>query len=233
MASEQATHTLESLELARGIESARLGATLEQVAALNCETPEDEIGYRAANFSDPNGKQLAYIDARYVMDVLDREVGPVNWSSSYVTNSDGSVECTISVNLKGYGSISKTDVGVPSKIEPAKGAYSDAFKRAAVHFGIARDLYDERMSETPAPAPQPVAAAPAVAQQTIAQATAGGEAPTGEAPAPQGETVQSWVCPIHGNGRIQPAGVSKRTGKPYSAFWVCDEPGCRQTGGNA
>lgn len=220
-----------------------LGATLEQLKGLNCETPEDEIGYRPANFKDPQGKQLAYVDARYVMDVLDDKVGPHNWSNRYLRNEDGSVECTITIRMADGDYIAKTDVGVPSTIEPVKGAYSDAFKRAAVHFGIARDLYDERIADNPTAAPvaavapaaaaaaaNPAAMVPAAApaQQTIAEATAAGaEAPAAEA------TVANWVCPIHGTGRIQPAGVSKRTGKAYAAFWVCTERGCDQTGGNA
>lgn len=230
---------LDSLRKENEVIAAGLGATPAQVAALNCETPEDEIGYRPANFRDPQGKQLAYVDARYVMDVLDREVGPTNWGTEYNVHADGSVECTIFVNMRGFGQIRKTDVGVPSTIEPVKGAYSDAFKRAAVHFGIARDLYDERMAEAPAAAPaapQPVAASPApVAQQaTISEATTAAPDAAAAAPEPAAEApVASWVCPIHGTGRIQPAGVSKRTGKAYSAFWVCDTPGCRQTGGNA
>ena len=221
----------DTLEQERETEALKAGATIENVKALNCETPEDEIGYRPANFKDPNGKQLAYVDARYVMDVLDREVGATNWEASYLRHDDGSVECTIVVTLKGGGYVRKADVGVPSTIEATKGAYSDALKRAAVHFGIARDLYDERMAESPSvPAAAPAAAAP---QQTIATATAGAAAPTGEAPVTPDEPGQGWVCPIHGSGRIQPAGVSKRTGKAYGAFWVCDQPGCRQTGGDA
>jgi len=231
---------LDALREQNELIAAGLGATPEQVAALNCETPEDEIGYRPADFRNPGGKQLAYVDARYVMEVLDREVGPTNWYTEYIKHDDGSVECTLSINLRGFGAVRKTDVGTASTIEPVKGAYSDAFKRAAVHFGIARDLYDERADTpaAPAPAPAPQAAAPAAApaqQATISEATAPAPDAAAAAPAePAAEQkVASWVCPIHGTGRVQPAGVSKRTGKAYSAFWVCDTPGCRQTGGNA
>ena len=35
------------------------------------------------------------------------------------------------------------------------------------------------------------------------------------------------VCPIHRlPWRSVPAGVSKRTGRPYDAFLACPEPGC-------
>ena len=30
-------------------------------------------------------------------------------------------------------------------------------------------------------------------------------------------------CPVHGPWRAVPAGISKNTGKPYPAFWACDQ----------
>ena len=30
-------------------------------------------------------------------------------------------------------------------------------------------------------------------------------------------------CPVHGPWRAVPAGTSKSTGKPYPAFWACDQ----------
>jgi len=36
-------------------------------------------------------------------------------------------------------------------------------------------------------------------------------------------------CPVHEVGwNLIPAGVSKRTNKPYNAFWTCPEMGCDQ-----
>lgn len=35
-----------------------------------------------------------------------------------------------------------------------------------------------------------------------------------------------WTCPQHGTVRTVPGGVSKKTGKPYSAFLVCGEQEC-------
>ena len=31
-----------------------------------------------------------------------------------------------------------------------------------------------------------------------------------------------WTCPVHGTGHWIPAGISKKTGKPYAAFRACD-----------
>lgn len=39
------------------------------------------------------------------------------------------------------------------------------------------------------------------------------------------------VCPVCGMGEIKqiPAGVSKKTGKEYNAFWACSNRTCKQT----
>lgn len=42
------------------------------------------------------------------------------------------------------------------------------------------------------------------------------------------ESGSDWVCPTHGGSRVVPAGVSKRTGKPYPAFKVCVRQDCDQ-----
>ena len=45
--------------------------------------------------------------------------------------------------------------------------------------------------------------------------------------APQAATAD--VCPIHGTPwKVVPAGVSKKTGKPYDAFRACSTQGCDQ-----
>jgi hypothetical protein len=50
------------------------------------------------------------------------------------------------------------------------------------------------------------------------------------APAPVFAPLE-WVCPIHGQSKTVPAGVSQRTGKPYSAFIACPEMGCNEKPG--
>ena len=37
-----------------------------------------------------------------------------------------------------------------------------------------------------------------------------------------------WQCPQHHSSKVVPAGVSKKSGKPYQAFVVCGEQGCEQ-----
>lgn len=90
------------------------------------------------------GQLLAYVDARTVMERLD--ILDPQWSAEHgapieMTAPSGQtvsgVPCRLTVN-----GVTRTDVGVPSDMEPVKGAYSDALKRCAVHFGIGRELYE-------------------------------------------------------------------------------------------
>lgn len=39
----------------------------------------------------------------------------------------------------------------------------------------------------------------------------------------------SWVCPVHQQVKVVPAGVSTKTGKPYSSFKACPVPNCGHT----
>jgi len=82
---------------------------------------------------------VAYIDARDVMDLLDRAVGIENWRDSY--RREGSLICKLELRIGGEW-VAKEDTGVPSPFEGEKGEFSDAFKRAAVKWGIGRFLYD-------------------------------------------------------------------------------------------
>jgi len=84
---------------------------------------------------------LKYIDARQVMDKFDDVVGPENWSDSY-KEVKGNVYCTISIKVEEEW-VSKSDCGTESNFEAEKGEASDAFKRAAVKWGIGRFLYED------------------------------------------------------------------------------------------
>ena len=92
------------------------------------------------------GMKFDYITARQVQDRLDKVLGPGHWSTRYrlIDPNGPAVECTLTI----FG-VSKADIGYSNnpdaehETEPLKAAYSDAFKRAAVHFGIGRFLYGE------------------------------------------------------------------------------------------
>lgn len=102
----------------------------------------DEIDWRVGATFDRNsakwGMLLGYIDSRLAMEKLDL-LDPA-WSTRMepvTLNGESGVRCTLTVN-----GVSREDVGTASQTEPLKGAFSDALKRAAVHFGIGRELYD-------------------------------------------------------------------------------------------
>lgn len=80
---------------------------------------------------------VAYVDARQVAIRLDEVVGPENWANNYDPETGlGTIGIKIAEEW-----VFKSDVGTESNIEKIKGRASDAFKRAAVIWGIGRDLY--------------------------------------------------------------------------------------------
>jgi hypothetical protein len=132
--------------------------------ALSAPFKEDEIKIRPTDIRPKGAKNataqpLQYIDARLVMNRLDEVVGPENWEDKYeLLEASGAVVCTISIRIGDPGAyssqwLSKSDVGKESaqddKGDKVKAAFSDAFKRAAVKFGIGRHLYDEKLPRRP------------------------------------------------------------------------------------
>lgn len=101
-----------------------------------------DIRWRVSNTWDKGDKKMGmlvgYIDSRTAMDALDAL--DANWSSKMepiTLAGESGIRCTLIVN-----GVAREDVGVVSNIDALKGAFSDALKRAAVHFGIGRELYE-------------------------------------------------------------------------------------------
>jgi len=102
---------------------------------------------------------LAYITARAVQQRLDAVCGPENWRLEeprvLEINGKSAFACglSISFNISEHDStqewITKWDVCEPTNIEPAKGGWSGAMKRAGAQWGIGRYLYylDETFAE--------------------------------------------------------------------------------------
>jgi len=88
------------------------------------------------------GQVVAYIDARLVQDRLDTVVGPGEWTFEWepIVVEKGDVQ--VAKGTLTIHGVAKSDVGTASNFEASKGCVSDALKRAAVHFGIGRYLYD-------------------------------------------------------------------------------------------
>ena len=103
-----------------------------------------EIPYkwRVQSFSKhkPQATCVAYIDSRDVQDVLDKYC---NWSDRYYS-VNGMLFCEITIYADGI-EYKRSDAGSESNVEAQKGQSSDAFKRAAVKFGIGRFLYSKKM----------------------------------------------------------------------------------------
>jgi hypothetical protein len=114
---------------------------------LNNLKKEIPYKFKPGRMNNKTGKQspeMAYIDARDVMDLLDEVCGQDGWQSDYKV-LDGKMYAGIGINV---GSLTqplwvwKWDMGVESDFEAEKGEASDAFKRAAVKWGVGRFLYD-------------------------------------------------------------------------------------------
>jgi hypothetical protein len=182
---------------------------------LHAGTPAEERKVR----NGPGGRPLTYVDARYVQKTLDEIVGSANWQTEFSMGDGGKVSCRIGIRVafrEGIEWVWKGDGAGATDIEGDKGSFSDAFKRAGVAWGIARDLYGE--DPVPAPVAQPQQAQP-VPQEPVQQAQ-----PVQGAP---GAVLYQDIdaadrCPEHGiPWTVKPGGTS-RAGKAYNAFWKCD-----------
>lgn len=103
----------------------------------------ERISWRvgSTNADKTKGMALAYIDARDVMDRLDLVCGPAGWERRH-PHVDKTTTCEIAIWIEGRGWIVKSDGAGDTQVEAEKGSLSDAFKRAAVNWGIGRYLYE-------------------------------------------------------------------------------------------
>ena len=119
---------------------------------LEAPFPEDAVSWRvgATNakklgvkpWEATKGIALAYIDARDVMERLDSVVGAGNWQCRYPLASGSLLICEIGILPQGATEfIWKANGAGDTDVEADKGKCSDAFKRAAVLWGIGRYLY--------------------------------------------------------------------------------------------
>jgi hypothetical protein len=127
----------------------------EILSALAEPFPPEDVSWRVGTVSKDKSKgmALAYIDSRDVQARLDRVVGHL-WQDEIVVQPNGLVCCRIGIymdgqwiwRMDGTAALSERTYDDGIKGEQAremdhKGAASDAFKRAAVKWGIGRYLY--------------------------------------------------------------------------------------------
>jgi hypothetical protein len=132
---------------------------------MNLQNLKREIPYKYKPQSVKYGKAImvSYIDARDAQDLLDEVVGPDNWQSDYkvinenlyagigirMIRTDDTKSNNNVITHERTEWVWKWDCGVESNQEAEKGEASDAFKRAAVQWGIGRFLYRLGVIELP------------------------------------------------------------------------------------
>jgi hypothetical protein len=172
---------------------------LELFAALAQPFEPDEVRVRPQG-----GRQLPYITARTVMNRLDDVLGPANWWDEYLPQ-EHSVICRLTIRLPDGTTLTKSDAGgyagMSDSGDDDKSGFSDAFKRAAVKFGVGRYLYRDgvprflRERVHPAPAagePHRAGASPLPSASPPPGPRAGAEDP-GTPPPQSGKALFAWI----------------------------------------
>lgn len=108
----------------------------------------EDIEWRVQNTTKDKekGMAVAYLTSRAIQKRLDDAVGPYNWKSEFKpwhqVEGKPSQICGLSIYDEARNEwITKWDGAENTDIESIKGGISDAFKRAAVLWGIGRYLY--------------------------------------------------------------------------------------------
>jgi hypothetical protein len=130
---------------------------------INFDLMKQSMPYKTKEITSKktgNKHKEHYITARDVQAVLDEACGPENWQSEFYKIGD-TLFCRIGIRVNGEW-VWKSDCGESSDISPEKGEASDAFKRAAVMWGVGRFLYSvtgeyraSKYTATTKPADQP------------------------------------------------------------------------------
>jgi len=109
---------------------------------MKLEDLKQQIPYkwRVQSANEYGANCVAYIDSRDVQDLFDKVCGAQNWSNKFEEHK-GNLFCSIGIDLDGHW-VWKSDCGTESQVEKQKGESSDAFKRAAVMWGVGRFLYN-------------------------------------------------------------------------------------------
>jgi hypothetical protein len=120
---------------------------------LNDLKKEMPFKWRVQSSNQYGASCVAYIDSRDVQDLLDEVVGVGDWQCKFEEHKNN-MFCSIGINVN-WGTnmegdanpnwVWKSDCGTESHVEKQKGEASDAFKRAAVMWGVGRFLYSKKI----------------------------------------------------------------------------------------
>jgi len=117
------------------------------IKQLSAPFDSSQINWRVGRMSKKKDKAIpfAYLTARDVMDRLDNVFGMAGWQAEYPFPGCCRIGVLVGRDTK-EGHIRewvwKANCADTTAVEAVKGQASDAFKRAAVLFGIGRYLYD-------------------------------------------------------------------------------------------
>jgi len=121
------------------------GAKADLIAKLTRPLTAEEIEWKIISTKNGQTVLAPFIDARAVMARLDEVFGPFGWQVRYAPAQVGEehgVIASIAIRNPETGEwVEKQDGSGATDMEPFKGGISSAFKRAAVAWGIGRDLY--------------------------------------------------------------------------------------------
>jgi len=175
---------------------------LELFAALAAPFDPEEIKVRSQA-----GRSLPYITSRTIMNRLDDVLGPSNWWDEYQP-LEHSVICRLTVRLPDGTVLTKCDAGgYAGMADPGdddKSGFADAFKRAAVKFGVGRYLYrdgvprfarpDRQARHEPAPSPSVGSSVAAPANKEAPAPDASPRPPAdGASPPRSGRALFAWT----------------------------------------
>jgi hypothetical protein len=185
------------------------------LAALSAPFPPEVIRHRTG----AGGKDLTWVDARTVAARLDEVLGISAWDFAVEPVGDTNTVLGILTVRFPDGTVARRqDFGYETggSGESLKEASSDALRRCASLFGVARYLYG---GEKPATGRIYAPAAKPVSQPQVAPSAVGHDTVVLKAAM---DMFGADNCPDHGQPWTKkPGGVSKTTGKPYAPFWAC------------
>lgn len=190
-------------------------ANKEVLAALEAPFRDDEVRERVGH----GGTKLRWVPARKVAQRLDQVLGIGGWDLHVTRIAENTVHAQLSITLPDGTRATRGDYGYETggSGEALKEASSDALRRVASLFGVARYLYQGEAGPS-AGAPRPPAVRNVIAEQNARKTD---DEVILRAAMDFAKSIGEGSCPDHDvPWTLKPSGVSK-AGKPYAAFYTC------------